>query len=102
HFTLLIFTGPVLFYIFLCYSFFLLLFSTFKIYNKKWKKDIVYLYQFNRASSSPNISPFCFKLETWLRANELKHEVGCICIKISSLNLRNVCFIFIVRRFYLI
>ncbi|VIO92865.1 cadmium-inducible lysosomal protein CDR-5, putative [Brugia malayi] len=49
--------------------------STSKIYNKKWKKDIVYLYQFNRASSSPNISPFCFKLETWLRANELKHEL---------------------------
>ncbi|VDK63043.1 unnamed protein product [Onchocerca ochengi] len=45
-----------------------------KIHNKRWKKDVVYLYQFNRASSSPNISPFCFKVETWLRANELKHE----------------------------
>ncbi|OZC11826.1 hypothetical protein X798_01007 [Onchocerca flexuosa] len=46
-----------------------------KIHNKRWKKDVVYLYQFNRASSSPNISPFCFKVETWLRANELKHEL---------------------------
>ncbi|VDK72690.1 unnamed protein product [Litomosoides sigmodontis] len=49
--------------------------STSRIYNKRWKKDIVYLYQFSRASSSPNISPFCFKVETWLRANQLKHEV---------------------------
>ncbi|VDP13294.1 unnamed protein product [Onchocerca flexuosa] len=51
-----------------------------KIHNKRWKKDVVYLYQFNRASSSPNISPFCFKVETWLRANELKHEVNRIFI----------------------
>ncbi|CAG9534942.1 unnamed protein product [Cercopithifilaria johnstoni] len=49
--------------------------STFRIYNKRWKKDVVYLYQFSRASSSPNISPFCFKVETWLRANKLKHEL---------------------------
>uniref|UniRef100_A0A0R3RY13 GST N-terminal domain-containing protein n=1 Tax=Elaeophora elaphi TaxID=1147741 RepID=A0A0R3RY13_9BILA len=53
----------------------LLLFSTTKIYNKRWKKDVVYLYQFSRASSSPNISPFCFKVETWLRANKLKYEL---------------------------
>ncbi|MCP9261502.1 hypothetical protein DINM_004859 [Dirofilaria immitis] len=49
--------------------------SISKIHNKKWKKDVVYLYQLNRASSSPNISPFCFKVETWLRASELKYEV---------------------------
>ncbi|KAM3719638.1 Uncharacterized protein ACO02O_11499 [Dirofilaria immitis] len=49
--------------------------SISKIHNKKWKKDVVYLYQLNRASSSPNISPFCFKVETWLRASELKYEL---------------------------
>ncbi|EFO25976.2 cadmium-inducible lysosomal protein CDR-5 [Loa loa] len=49
--------------------------STSKIHNKRWKKDVIYLYQFSRASSSPNISPFCFKIETWLRAKELKHEL---------------------------
>ncbi|VBB25728.1 unnamed protein product [Acanthocheilonema viteae] len=46
-----------------------------RIYNKRWKKDVVYLYQFSRAPSSPNISPFCFKVETWLRANKLKYEL---------------------------
>uniref|UniRef100_A0A915Q5M5 Metaxin glutathione S-transferase domain-containing protein n=1 Tax=Setaria digitata TaxID=48799 RepID=A0A915Q5M5_9BILA len=45
-----------------------------KVHYKRWKKDVVYLYQFKRSSSSPNISPFCFKIETWLRANELKYE----------------------------
>ncbi|VDN01285.1 unnamed protein product [Thelazia callipaeda] len=46
-----------------------------KLHTKKWKKDVVYLYQFGRSNSAPNISPFCFKIETWLRANDLTHEL---------------------------
>lgn len=36
---------------------------------------MITLYQFKRAMGVPNASPFCMKLETWLRMSGLPHEV---------------------------
>ncbi|KAL3116156.1 hypothetical protein niasHT_002280 [Heterodera trifolii] len=57
-------------------------FST-NLQKRNFREGIVYLYQFPRAPILPNISPFCLKVETFLRANEITYEV------IGSWNLRN-------------
>ncbi|PAV87404.1 hypothetical protein WR25_14210 [Diploscapter pachys] len=42
---------------------------------QNWEKDTVYLFQFSRPQHMPNLSPFCLKVETLLRAHKIKHEI---------------------------
>ncbi|KAE9556219.1 hypothetical protein FO519_000558 [Halicephalobus sp. NKZ332] len=41
---------------------------------RDWEKDVVYLVQIPRAGAIPSLSPFCFKLETWLRMAGIKYH----------------------------
>lgn len=45
-----------------------------------FEKDVVYLYQFSRTPTIPSVSPYCLKVETWLRLAGLKYEVSYIFI----------------------
>jgi len=39
-----------------------------------FEKDKVYLFQFTRAKCIPSASPYCLKLETWLRMADVNYE----------------------------
>ncbi|VBB33885.1 unnamed protein product [Acanthocheilonema viteae] len=45
--------------------------------KNNYKQGMVYLYQFPRVKHIPNISPFCLKLETWLRMADIQYENVC-------------------------
>uniref|UniRef100_A0A914XJ86 Uncharacterized protein n=1 Tax=Plectus sambesii TaxID=2011161 RepID=A0A914XJ86_9BILA len=45
-----------------------------KLYKKDWVKDKIYLYQFPRSGVIPSVSPYCLKLETWLRFAMMDYE----------------------------
>ncbi len=49
------------------------------VHKKDFEKDTVYLYQFTRTPSVPSVSPYCLKVETWLKINGIKYEVGIQC-----------------------
>merc|ERR1711915_426766 len=41
---------------------------------KDWEEDMVYLFQFTRSPQIPSISPFCLKLESWLKLHGFKYQ----------------------------
>jgi len=46
----------------------------FSVKKLSFEKDVVYLYQFSRTPVIPSMSPYCLKVETWLRLAGLKYE----------------------------
>lgn len=46
------------------------------VHKADYEKDVVYLYQFSRTKNIPSPSPFCLKVETWLRMAGIKYEVS--------------------------
>jgi hypothetical protein len=46
------------------------------VHKTNYEKDIVYLYQFSRTPLLPSLSPFCLKVESWLRLAGIKYEVS--------------------------
>lgn len=46
------------------------------VHKIDFEKDVIYLYQFSRTPFLPSISPYCLKVETWLRLAGLKYEVN--------------------------
>ncbi|XP_035225608.1 failed axon connections-like [Stegodyphus dumicola] len=44
------------------------------VHKTDYEKDVVYLYQFSRCPTLPSASPFCLKVETWLRMTEVRYE----------------------------
>ncbi|XP_014090943.1 failed axon connections isoform X1 [Bactrocera oleae] len=46
----------------------------FNVHKTNFEKDVIYLYQFSRTPLLPSLSPYCLKVETWLRLAGLKYE----------------------------
>ncbi|KAK6627248.1 hypothetical protein RUM44_009725 [Polyplax serrata] len=46
------------------------------VHKQNYEKDVVYLYQFSRTPVIPSLSPYCLKVETWLRLAGIKYEVS--------------------------
>ncbi|GMS92756.1 hypothetical protein PENTCL1PPCAC_14931, partial [Pristionchus entomophagus] len=45
-----------------------------KTHEKKWKTDVIYLYQMAGTKSMSSVSPFCIKVETFLRLHKIPFE----------------------------
>lgn len=48
----------------------------YNVHKSNFEKDIIYLFQFSRTPLLPSLSPYCLKVETWLRLAGLKYEVS--------------------------
>jgi len=44
------------------------------VHKPDFEKDVIYLYQFTRTPVLPSLSPYCLKVESWLRLAGLKYE----------------------------
>lgn len=59
------------------------------VHKANFEKDVVYLYQFSRTPLLPSTSPYCLKVETWLRLAGIKYEVSEKCLISTSKPLVN-------------
>ncbi len=48
--------------------------------KKSYPKNLVILHQFEISPLQPSVSPFCLKLETWLRINKIYYQVVFQCL----------------------
>lgn len=44
------------------------------VHVKEYDEDMVYVFQFTRSPQIPSISPFCLKLESWLKLHGIKYQ----------------------------
>jgi len=44
------------------------------VHVKDFEEDMVYVFQFTRSPQIPSISPFCLKLESWLKLHGVKYQ----------------------------
>ncbi|KOB79316.1 Failed axon connections protein [Operophtera brumata] len=48
------------------------------VHKANFDKDVAYLYQFSRTPLLLSTSPYCLKVETWLRLAGIKYEVSAL------------------------
>uniref|UniRef100_A0A7E4VY09 Failed axon connections homolog n=1 Tax=Panagrellus redivivus TaxID=6233 RepID=A0A7E4VY09_PANRE len=58
--------------------------KTRKLLKPDWQPDTVYYFQYNRPNYAPNMSPYGIKIESYLRANNIKYENVFITLERSS------------------
>jgi len=59
-----------------------------RVHKQDFNKDVVYLYQFCRTPVLPSLSPYCLKVETWMRLTGINYEVFAY---LSNLILESYC-----------